>query len=277
MYAFVYLDLYIHAFPPNMHVDHEGEQMPVVLVTYTFDGAEHKVVVKPHGNSISKSGYVRRMQSVKKNLKEALQSASPKEAIDKVLTAKGGLLQATSAGQLPLSDQHAYNIKHTLKAKYAPGTSRGKGRDLLYSIMQQCKAVEKGDRYVPEVTCAPEPMAVLATAQQLLDLERFCCNLCAFSIMGVDPTFILGELSVTPIVYQHLIIVDRKIGKSPWMLGPILVHYREFRNFFSSLVCLRHGLADIKAAGTDGERSLIEALRHQFHQIICMFFLYISL
>ena len=248
--------------------------MPVVLVTYKFDGAEHKVVVKPHGNSISKSGYVRRMQSVKKNLKEALQSASPKEAIDKVLTAKGGLLQAMSAGQLPLSDQQAYNIKHTLKAKDAPGPSRGKGRDLLYSIMEQCKAVEKGDRYVQEVTCAPEPMAVLATAQQLLDLERFCCDPCVFSIMGVDPTFNLGEFSVTPIVYQHLMVVDRKTGKSPWMLGPILVHYRkEFRNYnfyFSSLVGLRRGLADIKAAGTDGERSLIEALRHQFHQVILL-------
>ena len=215
--------------------------MPVVLVVYKLDGAEHKVVVKPHGNSILKSAYVRRMDSVKKNLKEALsQSASPKEAIDKVLTAKGGLLQATSAGQLPLSNQHAYNIKHTLKAKDVPGPLRGKGRDFLYSIMEQCKAVEKGNQYVQEVTCAPEPMAVLATAQQLLDLERFCCDACDFSIMGVDPTFNLGEFSVTPIVYQHLMVIDRKTGKSPWMLGPILVHYRkEFRNYnfyFSSLI-----------------------------------------
>ena len=243
-------------------------------MTYKFDGAEHKVVVKPHGNSISKSGYVRKMQSVKKNLKEALQSASPKEAIDKVLMAKGGLLQATSAGQLPLSDQQAYNIKHSLKAKDAAGPSRGKGLDLLYSIMEQCKAVEKGDLYVQEVTCASEPMAVLAIAQQLLDLERFCCDPCAFSIMGVDPTFNLSEFSGTPIVYQHLMVVDRKTGKSPWMLGPILVHYcKELRNsnfLFSSLVGLRHGLADIKAAGTDGERSLIEALRDQFHQIILL-------
>jgi hypothetical protein len=210
--------------------------------------------------------------SVKKNLKEALKSAPPKEAIDKVMTSMGGLMQATSAGQLPLSTQQAYNLKHSMKPKDVPGPSRGKGRDLLYSVMEQCKAAQKGDQFVQEVTCAPEPMAVLATNQQLLDLTRFCCNPLDFGIMGIDPTFNLGEFSVTPIVYQHLMVRDRRTGKSPWMLGPIFVHYRKvFRNynlFLSSLVGLQRELAGIKAIGTDGERALIEACMHQFKEAI---------
>ena len=78
-----------------------------------------------------------------------------------------------------------------------------------------------------EVTCAPEPMAILAMDQQLIDLERFCCNPSSFSIMGVDPTFNFREFSVTPTVYQHLLLRYRHTSKSPWMFGPILVHYKE--------------------------------------------------
>ena len=90
--------------------------------------------------------------------------------------------------------------------------------------------------------------------------------------MGVDPTFNLGEFSVTPIVYQHLLVQVRTSRKSPWLLGPLLIHYRkEFRNynfFFSSLVGLRRSLMDIKAGGTDGEKNIIEALKTQFKDIV---------
>ena len=129
------------------------------------------------------------------------------------------------------------------------GQSRGNGRDLLYSVMEQCKLTDKVNCFVQEVTCAPEPMAILATQQQLFDLSRFCCDH-GFCIMGVDPTFKLGDFSVTPIVYQHLIVKDKKTGKSPWLLGPILIHYRkEFRNynfFFSTLLAYQKKLVRSK-------------------------------
>ena len=245
-----------------------------MLVAYKFDNApEHPVVVHPHGNSTGKIGYIRRMKSVKQNLRKALESCTPKEAIDTAVSAAGGLINAESVGQLPLNRQQTYNIRHAMK-HLTPGPSRGKDRDLLYTVMEQCKLAEKNDRFVQEVTCAPEPMAVLATSQQLLDLERFCCDPAEFTIMGVDPTFNLGEFSVTPTVYQHLMVCDKRTGKSPWLLGPILVHYKkEFRNynfFFSSLIGLRKALGSIKAAGTDGEQALIEAIRHQFREAILL-------
>ena len=56
------------------------------------------------------------------------------------------------------------------------------------------------------------------------------------------------------------------------MLGPMLVHYKkEFRNynfFLSCLVGLRHSLANVRAVGTDGERSLIDAIHQQFQEAV---------
>ena len=61
-----------------------------------------------------------------------------------------------------------------------------------------------------EVTCAPKPMAALCLQQQLTNLNRFCCDPHNFSILGIDPTYCLGEFSVTPTVYHHLILEHHK-------------------------------------------------------------------
>ena len=150
-----------------------------------------------------------------------------------------------------------------------PSTSTGT-RDMLYTVMEQCKSAEKVDAFVQDVTCAPEPMAVLCSAQQLNDVVRFCCDAFNFSVMGIDPTFNLGEFSVTPTVYRHLLIQDPRSGKSPLLLGPILVHYRkQFRSynyFFLTLVGLKQELTAVKAIGTDGEKSLADAAIRNFPQ-----------
>jgi len=47
------------------------------------------------------------------------------------------------------------------------------------------------------------------------------------------------------------------------MLGPLLVHYQKefcnFNYFFSSLIGLDKDVTAIKAIGTDGEKSLVDA------------------
>ena len=143
-------------------------------------------------------------------------------------------------------------------------------RDMLYVVMQQCKSAEKVDIFVQDVTCAPEPMAVLCNEQQLCDIERFCCDPFNFGILGIDPTFNLGEFSVIAIVYQHLLLQSSRTGHSPLMLGPLLVHYRkEYRsyNYFLSTLCaLNRKVAAVKAVGTDGEKNLVDAVLHNFHQ-----------
>ena len=132
-------------------------------------------------------------------LEEELQSSSPKVSISKVMKLKEGIVSAKYAAELPLSCQKVYYLHRKMKVKSFCGStalSREKGCDLLFFMMEQCTLTDKVNRYVQEVTCVPEPMAVLATEEQILDLDRFCCNTIEYCIMGVDPTFNLGDTLV---------------------------------------------------------------------------------
>ncbi len=147
------------------------------MVIYKFDGVpEHNVLVRSHGNAKgSKGKYRRTMESTKKELRSKLGRGKPKEAEDELYTEKGGILKAQSSGELPRDRQQAYNIKKRLSGSslsanvYATNATR----DVLFSVMLQCKNAEKTDRFVQEVTCAPEPMAVLCLEQQLTDWSGF--------------------------------------------------------------------------------------------------------
>ena len=95
---------------------------------------------------------------------------------------------------------------------------------------------------------------------QLNDIEHFCCNSHQFSILGVDPTFNLGNFSVTVSIFRHLHLLDRSTQKHPVILGPMLIHQRKttqtYHFFASSIVGLRPQLSNLQAFGTDGEKSL---------------------
>ena len=110
-------------------------------------------------------------------------------------------------------------------------------------------------------------MAVLCNEQQLRDVERFCCDPFNFGILGIDN---LGEFSVTAIVYQHLLLQRSRTGHSPLMLGPLLLHYRKeycsYNYFLSTLCALNRKVAAVKAVGIYGEKNLVDAVLHNFHQ-----------
>ena len=59
--------------------------------------------------------------------------------------------------------------------------------------------------FVRSVEAAPEPMCVLATNQQLSDLQRFCTE-SPSSVLSIDPTFNLGPFYVTPTTHQNLLV-----------------------------------------------------------------------
>ena len=128
--------------------------------------------------------------------------------------------------------------------------------------MQMCKDTSLStDAFVRSVEAAPEPMCVVATDQQLCDLERFCLGT-PTSVLSVDPTFNLGPFYVTPITYHNLLL-KTKNGNHPIMLGPVLIHqtkqFRPFHYFASTLIRLNPKLVNVKAFGTDGEPELIKA------------------
>ena len=225
-------------------IDPDGNMHNLVLVAYKYDGiAQQTLLINPHGNSKKKQPYHRVMDSTKAKLSRALATEKPKDAVNTVFKEKGGLLNAKSAGELPRSREQAYYLQKKLQqkavARSVDSSVGGEARDMLYAVMLQCKSTEGFERFVQDVTCAPEPMAVLATNQQLFDMERFCCDPYKFSIVGIDPTFNLGEFSVTPIVYRHLLLEDAKYHNTPLVLGPLLVHHRkQFRtyNYFLSTI-----------------------------------------
>ena len=134
-------------------------------------------------------------------------------------------------------------------------------------VMEQCKKCESEDKFVCVVTACPEPMCLLATDKQLHDLVRFATNPNRFCALSIDPTFSLGHFSVTRIAYRNLLVTDTRTGKSPVMLGPMLVHQRKsyatYHFFVSTLLGVAPGLSKILAFGTDGEEALVKAFKQQ--------------
>ena len=101
-----------------------------------------------------------------------------------------------SVGEVPRNRRQVYNMKNT----------KGDDGDALLSVMAMCKeSMGKGeDPFVRIVTSAPEPMCIMCTNSQLNDLEKFCTDPSMFSLLSVDPTFNLGDFSVSVTSYCNL-------------------------------------------------------------------------
>jgi len=129
-------------------------------------------------------------------------------------------------GELPRSRDQAYYLQKKLQQKAgARSMDSSVGRETRDTL---CCSAEGFECFAQDVTCTPEPIAVLATNQQLFDMERFCCNdLFKFSIVGIDPTFNLREFRVIRIVYKQLLLEDAKYHNAPLVLGPLLVHHQK--------------------------------------------------
>ena len=139
---------------------------------------------------------------------------------------------------------------------------------------EQAKNVELA--FVRKVECAPEPVIYLMNEKQLEDIEKFCTNEVKFGVFQIDPTFSLGEFSVTTTQYEHLLLVNRISGQPPVMAGPIMIHqkkeritYRAFANFIASL---KPKLRSIRAFGKDDEVNLYNAFEDEYpnaHHLMC--------
>ena len=238
------------------------------LVQYWFGSAnEHKVQIKPHGKSKRTQSYCRTNPSTMQMLKEESKNVGPKGTVHHVYEKQGGILSAKNLGELPRNRTQVANVRR--KSDVANSLcSRKSIRDPLFMVMEQSKLCEGKDKFVRIVTATPEPMCVLATDRQLHDLARFGANPNKFCVLSVDPTFSLGDISVTCITYRHLLVTDPRTGQSPVMLGPLLVHqskeYSTYHFFVSSLIGITPSLTGILAFGTDGEAALVKALKQQF-------------
>ena len=136
---------------------------------YKFDGVPaHIVLTHPRGNARSNKPYRGTRESTKCMIKNELEHSDPKDAVDKVFEERGGMVSAQRAGELPRGRTNIRMQSQKEKLTASTGTQRYDSndcKDMLFVVMQQCKNAEKGECFVQEVTCAPEPMAVLCTKQ----------------------------------------------------------------------------------------------------------------
>jgi hypothetical protein len=199
------------------------------LVQYTFSEGDHNVSIIPHRNAKGTSiPYTKTKASVKRQLETVLTSATPSRAVSQVDANHGGYMMASSSSDLCRNNKQAWNLNQKRKhqgSSFVP--LQFEKKDELSEVMKRCKGERKGEEFVREVVAAPEPRCVLADKRQINDLVSFCCaerpNHC---VLGVDPTFNLGEFYVTFTVYRHLALVN-DCGMHPLFLGPCLIHHRK--------------------------------------------------
>lgn len=249
-------------------LDCKGKLQRYAFVQYRFDRCEHDIEIAPHGNSKSNSPFSRIKPSTIKHIKDAAKTKRPVHVLREIHDTKGGIVKANSGGDLPRNRQQVYNFNHSAKVNKELPTMPPGSSDSLAQVMYMCKqSIGSSEAFIQSIEAAPEPMCVLASSQQLADLQRFCTK-DRFCVLSVDPTFNLGSFYVTPITYQNLHVSSTRGGNHPLFLGPVLIHqtktFRPFHYFASTLTRLCPSLVSIKAFGTDGEPELIKAFKTVF-------------
>ena len=147
-------------------------------------------------------------------------------------------------------------------------------KDDIFLLLTQLKDeyAGEGGGFVQEVKFGKTQEVVFAFEQQLEDLARFCCNAVRFSIMGIDPTFNLGNVFVTVTTYKHLMVKRKSNNEQPVFIGPCFIHMQQetqtYFSFLSSLIGKKNDLRDLKAYGSDGEVTLLNALVAAFPDAI---------
>ena len=204
-------------------------------------------------------GYVQTIPSVMSKLKDISLSNSAKHVLS-LLTSD--ITTAHSAGGMLHGRQQADDIRKKMSSSFDP----------LFTLMT-CKESESSklpDAFVWIVTGAPFPMMMLAFDWTLDDLVRFCTPSTSFSILGIDPTFSLGDFDVTVTTYRHLLLTAKDdVRKHPTLIGPLLVHVKKIKiqayHFFaSSLVSRKPELVQLQCFGTDGEAALVNTFSAVF-------------
>ena len=84
----------------------------------------------------------------------------------------------------------------------------------------------------------------------------------------MDPTFSLGAFDVSLTTYRHLFLQSKRYKSSPVLVGPICIHYKKnfstYLFFASTLIGQCRTLESIRVIGTDGEKALLDAFKHEF-------------
>ena len=223
LHSFMYCVLCsFHCF--NLVTDSYGKRIPLTIVQYTFsDGVKIPVKMAPHGNSTrNKRPHYRTQSSTIQSMKENLPMSSPKQVLNSTSKKAGGVLQMKSSGEVGRNLRQIYNLKSSQGS--TSGLSSNCEKDLVYDLLEQHYTSER--EFVRSVSFEGGVISVVGTDVQFHDIERFCAceEPVRCSVLGIDPTFDLGDFYVTPTVYEHKMIRNRVTGGHPTFLGPTLIH-----------------------------------------------------
>ena len=251
-------------------LDADGKMIPLTIVQYTFlDGVVVPVKMAPHGNSKNSSRpYYRTQNSTLEDIKENLPSVSPKQIVQQSYEKVGGVLEMKSSGEVSRNRRQVYNMK-----SYQGSTSSLASnceKDLVYDLLEQHYSSEQD--FVRSVSFEEGVMSVVGSDQQFVDICRFCSGVdpVSASVLGIDPTFNLGDFYVTPTVYEQKLLKNRVTGKHPIFIGPTLIHQDRkagtYHYFASQIRKIRPQMEGLVAFGTDGEEALSSAFSSVFPQ-----------
>ena len=115
--------------------------------------------------------------------------------------------------------------------------------------------------FVRKVDNSCDSSVVLASNQQLQDVERFSTNPAKFGILGVDATFNFGTFYVTLMMYCHLLLWTKE-NSHPVRIGPTLLHHRKeaasYYKIASTMVELHAPTQNVLVYEINGEKPLSE-------------------
>ena len=142
--------------------------------------------------------------------------------------------------------------------------------DSLWMLLERARQEEENsvqERFIHECRIHPDFLVVLTNDRQLQELEQFCKNPSEFCIFSIDPTFNVFKdmILLTVTVYKNLKLAQRKTGKPPVFIGPVLLHQNhEWKTFSKCALCLiteQPSLAGIQTYGSDREKALTDGFK----------------
>jgi len=92
-------------------------------------------------------------------IKEEAENSFPKDLVRIVYNKQGGIMGATSIGELPRNRQQVSNIRCKISSSSSICSAKGL-RDPLFMVMEQSKLCESGDKFVRVVTACLESMCL---------------------------------------------------------------------------------------------------------------------
>ena len=139
--------------------------------------------------------------------------------------------------------------------------------DVTVDVIDMCLMQSNGNRFIQNVSVAPEKVIFPANLCQINDVNRFCTGNQQISTLGIDPTYNLRPCFVTISTYRHLQFLTKE-KVNPVMIGPVLLHMnKEYSSYFhlpSEMIRLQPSLTNIKVFGRDSEKNVYQPFRDLF-------------